>query len=465
MTVLKHECQSSGAGSAAPSRALGATAASPSVLARMIVRPGAPVRGTILAPGDKSLSHRISLLASLCEGVSQVHGFLRSDDTGIILEALTALGASYSWRGEVLTIRGGRWRAPERALDLGNSGTGMRLLAGLLAGQPFATTLTGDRSLSSRPMRRIAEPLLRMGAKVELTEPAGTAPLRIAGGALRGIEYRTPVASAQVKSCVLLAGLFAEGRTRLIEPAPTRDHTERVLRALGVAVRSEGTLIELDGCGPAGPRLAARDWTVPRDFSSAAFWIAMAAAWPGARMTLPGIGINPRRAALLGVLTRMGAQLRVTPEPDDGCGEPVATIQVDGALLHGTEVGGAEIPDLIDELPLVAVLGALAQGRTTIRDAAELRVKESDRIASVVDNLRRFGAEAEANADGLTVEGPLTPLGGVTISSYGDHRLPMAMSLLALRAAGPVEFEDVGCMAKSYPEFWRDLREVGGNAG
>ena len=191
----------------------------------------------------------------------------------------------------------------------------------------------------------------------------------------------------------------------------------------------------------------------------------MAAAWPGARLTLPGVGINPRRAALLGVLTRMGAQLRVTPEPDDGCGEPVATIQVDGAALHGTEVGGAEIPDLIDELPLVAVLGALAHGRTTIRDAAELRVKESDRIASVVDNLRRFGADAEARADGLTVEGPLTPRGGVTISSYGDHRLPMAMTLLALRATGPVEFDDVGCMAKSYPEFWRDLREVGGDVG
>ncbi len=431
----------------------------------MIVRPCAPVNGTILTPGDKSLSHRIALLASLCEGVSHVRGFLRSEDTGIILEALSALGASHAWAEDLLTIRGARWRRPQQALDLGNSGTGMRLLAGLLAGQPFATRLTGDRSLSSRPMRRIAEPLRLMGATVELTEPGGTAPLRIIGGELRGIEYHTPVASAQVKSCVLLAGLFAEGRTRLSEPAATRDHTERVLRALGVAVRNEGTRIELDGYGSAGPRLKARDWTVPRDFSSAAFWIAMAAAWPGARLTLPGVGINPRRAALLGVLNRMGACLLVTPEPDDGSGEPVATIQVEGAELHGTEVGGAEIPDLIDELPLVAVLGALAKGRTTIRDAAELRVKESDRIASVVDNLRRFGADAEARDDGLSVQGPVTPRGGVGIDSYGDHRLPMAMSLLALRATGPVQFDDVGCMAKSYPDFWRDLRKVGGDAG
>ena len=340
----------------------------------------------------------------------------------------------------------------------------MRLLAGLLAGQPFTSEMTGDASLRSRPMRRISEPLVRMGAAVELLGPNGCAPVRISGGELRGIAYAPPVASAQVKSCVLLAGLFASGTTTVTEVSATRDHTERLLLAMGVPLKIEGLNITLGGFGPTGPELKARAWNVPGDISSAAFWITAAACREGCSLELPGVGWNPRRNALIAVLRRMGASIGFVESADATACESMGTIRVEGRMLQGTEVGGAEIPDLIDELPLVAVAGAMAAGRTVIRDAAELRVKESDRIRSVVDNLTRLGVRVEERPDGMVIEGPTRVKGGVVIDSYGDHRLPMAMTVLALAADAPVRMDDIACVNKSYPEFWTDLRKVGGHA-
>ena len=430
------------------------------------VSPCRRLQGGLSVPGDKSISHRIAMLASLASGLSTVRGFLRSEDCVTILDALSRLGAHYEFSGGELTITGtgGAFKKPDGVLDLGNSGTGIRLLAGLLAGQAFTTEMTGDASLRSRPMRRISEPLVRMGATVELLGEKGCAPVRITGGALHGIEYAPPVASAQVKSCVLLAGLFAEGVTTVVEVSPTRDHTERLLNAMGVPVAVEGLRVSLRGHGGAGPRLLARDWKVPGDISSAAFWITAAACGQGHFIELPNVGWNPRRNALVAVLRRMGASIRFQESPDATACETMGTIQVEGGRLRGTEIGGAEIPDLIDELPLVAVAGALAQGRTVIRDAAELRVKESDRIRRVVDNLSRMGVKVEERPDGMVIEGGSPIRGGVAVDSYGDHRLPMAMSVLALYASAPVRMDDIACVNKSYPEFWDDLRKVGGHA-
>jgi len=340
----------------------------------------------------------------------------------------------------------------------------MRLLAGLLAGQAFTSEMTGDASLRSRPMRRIAEPLIRMGAIVDLLGIKGGAPVRITGGKLTGINYAPPVASAQVKSCVLLAALFAEGMTTVTEVSPTRDHTEQLLIAMGVPVAVNGCRVSLQGYGAAGPRLLARSWNVPGDISSAAFWITAAACGEGHVIELPNVGWNPRRNALVSVLQRMGAAITFTEAPDASACERLGVIRVEGRSLRGTEVGGREIPDLIDELPLVAIAGALAHGRTIIRDAAELRVKESDRIQSVVDNLARMGVEVEETPDGMIIEGPARLKGGVTVDSYGDHRLPMAMSVLAMYADAPVRMDDIACVNKSYPGFWDDLRKVGGHA-
>ncbi len=424
------------------------------------------VAGSLTVPGDKSISHRIVMLAALAAGTTVVRGFLRSADCQALLDAMSRLGASYVFDGDELRIHGtgGTLRAAAEPLDLGNSGTGLRLLAGLLAGQPFTSELTGDASLRSRPMRRIEDPLARMGARVELLGEGGCAPVRIVGGRLYGIEYTPPVASAQVKSCVLLAGLFAEGVTTVVEPTPTRDHTERLLTAMGVPVRTEGTRVSVSGYGSRGPRLAGRDWVVPGDFSSAAFWIVAAAATPGARVEVHGVGLNPRRDALLGVLTRMGASIKVEEDRRSNACERLGTLRVEGGALTGVEVGGPVIADLIDEIPLIAVAAALARGRTVIRDARELRVKESDRIHSVVDNLRRLGVNAEERPDGLTVEGAAEIRGQVSIDSYGDHRIPMAMAILALSATGPVRLDGIGCVNKSYPEFWDHLRKVGAYA-
>ena len=431
------------------------------------VSPCRRISGIVKVPGDKSISHRIAMLASVARGITTVRGFLQSEDCLTILKAMTQLGARYEFSDEVLKVTGagGVLTCPAEVLDMGNSGTGMRLLAGLLAGQAFTSELTGDASLRSRPMGRIADPLIRMGAQVELLGKKGCAPVRITGGKLAGIDYAPPVASAQVKACVLFAALFAEGVTTVTEVSPTRDHTEQLLKAMGVPVLVSGRQVSLRGYGAAGPRLEARSWNVPGDLSSAAFWITAAACGEGHMIELPNVGWNPRRNALVSVLRRMGAAITFAETPDATACERLGVIRVEGRTLRGTEVGGSEIPDLIDELPLVAVAGALAQGRTVIRDAAELRVKESDRIRSVVDNLTRMGVHVEETPDGMIIEGAARVKGGVTVDSYGDHRLPMAMSVLALYADAPVHMSDIACVNKSYPGFWDDLRKVGGHAG
>lgn len=430
------------------------------------VRPCSAVAGQLHVPGDKSISHRLAMLCGLAQGVSTIRGFLRAADCLRTLDAIRKLGAEVDWCGDELRITGvqGRFRPPSRELDLGNSGTGMRLLAGLLAGHPFVSELTGDASLRSRPMRRIQEPLEQMGARVELRGPGGCAPIRIWGGRLRGISYRLPVASAQVKSCILLAGLFAEGVTEVVEPVPTRNHTELLLRAMGADLTERDGRIVLGGGCPEGPALRAKTWTVPGDFSSAAFWLAAAACREGSWARVEGVGLNPHRIGLLEVLRRMGAELHwaVTAE---ACGEPVGWVEVRGRLLQGTDVGGGEIPALIDELPVIAVLGAMAEGRTVIRDAAELRVKESDRIASMAEVLRAFGITVEERADGLVIMGTGGRLPApvrTVLDTLGDHRVTMAAAILALSGREPVVLQNTWGVETSYPRFWNDLEGMTG---
>ena len=426
----------------------------------VLVAPAARIGGEIAVPGDKSLSHRIAILCSIARGESVVHGFLRCEDCLHTLRAMAALGARAHFDADdLLRIEGngGRLLQPAGPMDLGNSGTGLRLLAGLLAGHPLDVTLTGDESLRSRPMRRVAEPLERMGAQVVLTGERGAAPVRIVGGRLRGISYDLPIASAQVKSAILLAGLFAEGVTTVREPAPTRDHTERLLGALGLGIQIEGDRISVNGAGLEAPRWHGAEWRIPGDFSAAAFWFAAAAARPGTEVTIRGVGLNPRRTAFLDVLRRMGAEVEVERDLVCEVWEPAGRVTVRGRGLRGVEVGGAEIPNLIDEIPVLAAIAALAEGETRIRDAAELRVKESDRIAAMAENLRRVGVEVETTEDGLTVRGPAALRPSDALQSYGDHRIAMAMAVLALHGSAPCAIHNCACIATSYPTFFQDL--------
>lgn len=433
------------------------------------VFPGPAVAGTLRMPGDKSISHRAAMLAALSGSTVQIEGFLESEDCLNTLKAVLALGAGVAHiGGGRVTVHGtgGRFSAPAGVLDMGNSGTGMRLLAGLLAGHAFTAELTGDESLRSRPMKRIKDPLERMGARVELTGERGCAPVRITGGSLRAIEYVMPMASAQVKSCVLLAGLFADGTTAVVEPQPSRDHTELMFRAAGIPVEVNGPRVSVAGFGPKGPAFKLDRVRVPGDFSSAAFWLGAAACRPGSRVAVEGVGLNPRRTALLDVLARMGARIEIRPEAAGGAGEPAGTIEVVGGRLRATEVGGAEIANVIDELPLIASIAALADGTTVIRDAAELRVKETDRISVMAGNLAALGVEIAERRDGMEIAGrggrPVR--GGARVGSRGDHRIAMCMAVLALCAERPVEIDGTACIATSYPTFWRDLEEVGGRA-
>lgn len=423
----------------------------------------AELSGAVRMPGDKSISQRVAMLASLAEGTSKVIGYLNGEDARSTLSAMEQMGAKAEFREDALYITGvaGKLQQPEEPLDMGNSGTGTRLLAGLVAGTGMQVEMIGDDSLSSRPMGRIRQPLELMGARIGLTGKRGTLPMVICGGKLKGTGYLLPMASAQVKSCVLLAGLYAEGKTIVIEPRPTRDHTEKLFEALGIPLRINGLEIALEGFGPEGPQFKARDFIVPGDFSSAAFWIVAVAARPGAELEIPGVGLNPRRTALLDVVKRMGAEIEV--EVEEASGDPYGTIRVRGASLKGTVIEGDEIPNLIDELPILAVAGALAEGKTEIRDAAELRVKESDRIAEMVKNLRLFGVEVEEREDGMVVSGPTVPKTPTEpIDSHGDHRIAMSVAILNAFADGALQIDNVGCVDTSYPDFWDHLELLGG---
>lgn len=389
------------------------------------------------------------------EGTSRLLNYPTSADPQSTLSCLRQLGVEIEEDGGELLVHGrghDAFRAPDRAIDCGNSGTAMRLLCGMLAGRTFGSVLQGDASLNSRPMERIALPLREMGARIHLT--SGHAPIHIDGGGnLHGITYRLPVPSAQVKSCVLLAGLHAKGRTTVIEELPSRDHTERML---GLAT------IEKDGerhvLVEQGMVIPARTWTVPRDFSAAAFFMVASIVAPSGMITMKQVGLNPSRSALLDVLQAMGARIDVSNESSHG-GEPVGDLLVRPSELNGVRIDGEVIPILIDEIPILAVAGALADGRTEIRDAHELRVKETDRIRAMVDNLRLLGADVEEFDDGLAVEGPVA-LKGTEVPSYHDHRIAMAMGVAGLAADGETVVEDAACAGISFPSFWETLASV-----
>ncbi|MSQ41977.1 MAG: 3-phosphoshikimate 1-carboxyvinyltransferase [Dehalococcoidia bacterium] len=420
------------------------------------------LRGTIAIPGDKSISHRALILNALARGRAHIDGFLDAADTRSTLACLRALGAHIEPASAGAVVVHGAGRAslhePEDVLDCGNSGTTMRLLTGALAGLPMFAVLTGDASLRRRPMDRIVQPLRALGAELSGRADGRLPPLVVRGGALRGgqrIESR--VASAQVKSSILLAALAADGPTTVVEPEQSRDHTERMLRAMGAGVTIDGGTVTLTP--PAGD-LRAVDVTVPGDISTAAPWIVAATLHPDAELLLTGVGVNPTRTGLLDILWSMGAAIELLEERESG-GEPVADLLVRSAALHGVEVGGALVPRAIDELPLVALAGALASGETLIRDAAELRVKESDRVATTAEMLRAFGVTVEERPDGMRVRGGAS-LRGAAVGSSGDHRLAMLGAVAALLAEGETAIDDSGAVAVSYPDFWRELARLGG---
>jgi 3-phosphoshikimate 1-carboxyvinyltransferase len=414
-------------------------------------------------PGDKSMSHRAAVLGGLSNGTCTIRNFLPSEDCLNTLNAMKALGATYDVLDELagygpinLRIHGQslKLKAPAAPIDCGNSGTGMRLLAGLLAGQSFTSELFGDASLSSRPMGRITVPLGQMGANIEtLGDKPGCAPLRMHAATLSPITYEMPVASAQVKSAVLLAGMFADGKTTVIQPAETRDHTERMLASFQVSTRHEGNTISIYG----GQIPESCDFTVPGDISSAAFWLVAAAALPGSRLLIKDVGLNPTRTAILKVLSRMGAHMIDIVHHSDG--EPIGNIEVHGAPLKGTTILESEVPNLIDEIPVIAVAAALASGKTIIRNARELRVKETDRITTVVDNLRKMGAEVQEFEDGMEIEGG-QPLHGAEIDSFGDHRIAMAFAIAGLFAKGETIIRNTDCVNTSYPGFAHHLDAI-----
>jgi 3-phosphoshikimate 1-carboxyvinyltransferase len=401
-------------------------------------------------PGDKSVSHRAVMLSALAEGASRVRGFLEGEDTRATARIFAQMGVRIDAPspGERIVhgvgLRG--LNAPEGVLDCGNSGTAMRLLCGVMAGQAFDAVLTGDGSLSKRPMGRVVEPLASMGAGIDATE-AGTPPLRVRGGrALHGVDYTSPVASAQVKSAVLLAGLYAEGETAVTEPRPTRDYTERMLRAFGWPVEFESGRARLAG----GHVLRATDIVVPADFSSAAFFIVAGSIVPGSQLVLRNVGMNPRRTGLLHVLRAMGANIAEQDSRDAG-GEPVADLVVRHARLRGIEVPVQHVADMIDEFPALFVAAACAEGVTTIRGAEELRVKESDRIAVMATGLRALGARIEETPDGAIVEGG--SLHGGSVETHGDHRIAMAFAIAGTVADGTVTIRDCANVATSFPGF------------
>jgi 3-phosphoshikimate 1-carboxyvinyltransferase len=418
----------------------------------MILHSAERIAGTVRVPGDKSIAHRALILGAICRGKQVVGGVPDGADIHSSVGCLRALGTFVEEMPDGRMLILSKPLTGGVTLDAGNSGTTARLLAGVLAGQNSETTIDGDASLRRRPMDRVADPLTKMGAVV--TTKDGRLPMTVKGGSLRGIEYTPPVASAQVKSAVLLAGLFAEGRTTITEPAPTRDHTERMLQAMGVSVTRDGNRVSITG--PDYPH--ATEVRVPGDVSSAAYLIVAATCLPGSEIYLPSVGVNPTRRGLLDVMTRMGAEIE-TVNSDTYLGEPVADIIVRAAELRGVEVNAAEVPRLIDELPILAVAATQAEGDTTVTGAAELRHKESDRIETTVSNLRALGANIDATDDGFVVHGP-TPLAGAPVDSRGDHRIAMSMAVAAFIARGTTRIDGSDAIHVSYPGFFEDLSAV-----
>jgi 3-phosphoshikimate 1-carboxyvinyltransferase len=423
-----------------------------------LVSPGGALVGKVRVPGDKSISHRAVMLGSIAEGETYVKGFLEAEDALATLSAFRQMGVTVERPspGELIIHGVGRHglKAPAEPLYLGNSGTSMRLLCGLLCGQPFDSILTGDASLSRRPMRRVTEPLKKMGAAIETT-PEGTAPIRIFGGRkLTGIHYQMPVASAQVKSALLLAGLYAEGETCVLEPAPTRDHTERMLEGFGYRVLREGNRVCLEG----GGKLIGRDLDVPADISSAAFFLVGASIAAGSEVLLEHVGVNPTRTGVIEILRLMGAKIELL-HPREVGGEPVADLKVAYAPLHGIRIPEELVPLAIDEFPVLFIAAACAEGETVLSGAAELRVKESDRIQVMAEGLNTLGVDARATPDGMIIRGGR--IGSGRVDSHGDHRIAMAFAIAALAAQGPIEIQDCANVATSFPSFAHLARHLG----
>jgi len=433
--------------------------------ARLAVRPGPPLGGSFLPPGDKSITHRAYLLGLVAAGETVIEGPNRGHDCEATLTCAASLGAIVSRRGRAVALEGraGVLREPDGVLDCGNSGTTLRLLAGVLAGQPFVSRLDGDASLRRRPVARILAPLEAMGARIDAAEGGRVPPLTIRGGPLRAIDHRAEVASAQVASCVLLAGLFASGRTSVTLPMPARDHTERMLAAFGVPVTVTGPApgsraVTLAVTGPAVPR--ATRVRVPGDFSAAAFFLAAAAARPGSVVTAVDVSLNPTRIGLLGVLERMGAGVERMHVREEG-GEPIGDVTVRGpARLAPCAIAPEEVPAMIDEVPAWLIAATAAEGTSELRGAAELRVKESDRLRVLATALQALGLACREAPDGLTVTGG--PIPGGVVRAADDHRIAMAMALIGTRATGPFAVEQAAGIATSYPEFELALGSLGG---
>ncbi len=422
---------------------------------RQIIHPAGNVAGSVRLPGDKSISHRYAMLAAIAEGTTVLENFSAAADCASTLQCIQDLGAMVRRDAGRVEIegRGPQFNAPVKALDCGNSGSTMRMLSGILAGQQFESTLVGDDSLSRRPMKRIIEPLTAMGATVRGTTDHRP-PLTVKGGKLKAIEYKPPVASAQVKSCVLFAGLFSDGETTVEEDVRTRDHGELALRAFGAEVKRSRTRVSIQG----GQQLRAIEAYVPGDISSAAFFLCAAALFPDSNLILDSVLLNPTRAGILDVLTAMGGKVSFL-QVEQQHAELIGTIQFKAGKLKGTRIEGAQVAGLIDELPVLAAIAPYSEEGIEIHDAKELRVKESDRIAAVAKNLRAMGAQVEEYEDGIRVPGR-QKLHGAALETFGDHRIAMAFAVAALRAEGPTEIKDPGCVAVSYPTFFNDLTRL-----
>jgi 3-phosphoshikimate 1-carboxyvinyltransferase len=425
----------------------------------VVVRPARSVRGSVKLPGDKSISHRYAMLAGIAEGPSRLENYSTGADCASTLGCMRALGVNWNRTDDdVIEVQGHglSLSAPILPLDCGNSGSTMRMLSGIVAGQKFTSQMIGDESLSRRPMERVIKPLIAMGAQIE--SQAGKPPLSITGAALKAIDYRMPVASAQVKSCLLFAGLFADGETRIEEAVRTRDHGEVALRAFGAQVdranNGVGSIAKIRG----GQTLRGIEARVPGDISSAAFFLCSAALFPGSDLVIPGLLMNPTRARLLDILMQIGLQISVT-QLEEVHGEVVGSLQVEGAQLKGATIAGADAAALIDEIPVLAAIAPYTEQGIEVRDAKELRVKESDRIASIATNLRKMGAQVEEREDGLKIPGG-QKLHGAELDSFGDHRIAMAFAVAALRADGETLIRGAESAAISYPAFFATLEEV-----
>ena len=423
------------------------------------INPAASITGEIIVPGDKSISHRSIMLGAIANGVTTVRGFLRGEDNMATMRAFRAMGIVIDDDGETIDIHGKGLHGltePIDVIDCGNSGTTIRLITGLLAGQSFFSVVTGDQYLRKRPMKRIVEPLSLMGARISGRNKGSLAPLAINGGALNPIDYTSPVSSAQVKSAVMLAGLYAEGETRVSEPSLSRDHSERMFRLFGASLERSGNSVVVTG----GSELQAQEIIVPGDISSATFFMVAALITPGSELLIRNVGVNPTRTGVIDVLRAMGGSIELVDERELS-GEPVADILVRSSRLKGIDIAGSVVPRAIDEFPAICVAAACAEGKTTVRDARELRVKETDRITAMAVNLRRLGVVVDECDDGMDITG-VQRLGGGVVDSFGDHRIAMSLSVAALVATGSITVNDVECVATSFPTFFPLLAKVSG---